>query len=118
MAILALVPLFGTAFVWLPASIYLLVLGAAEADQTMVWRGIGLIIWGALVVSSIDNILKPKIIGDRAGIHPGLILVGALGGLATIGFIGFVIGPLILGLLKTFIDIYEKEELRGNGNSK
>jgi predicted PurR-regulated permease PerM len=115
MAVLALVPLFGTAFVWLPASIYLMVVGAAEADQTMVWRGIGLLIWGAVVVSSIDNILKPKIIGDRAGIHPGLVLIGALGGLATIGFIGFVIGPLILGLLKTFIDIYEKEELRGNG---
>ncbi|MBI4151225.1 AI-2E family transporter [Candidatus Woesearchaeota archaeon] len=115
MAILALVPLVGTAIVWLPASIFLMVLGASEADPSMVWRGIGLLLWGALVVSTIDNILKPKIIGDRAGLHPGLVLIGALGGLATVGFIGFVIGPLVLGLLKTLIDIYEKEELQGNG---
>ena len=115
MAILALVPLVGTAVVWLPASLFLMVLGASEGDPTIVWRGIGLLLWGALVVSTVDNILKPKIIGERAGIHPGLILIGALGGLATVGFIGFVVGPLVLGLLKTLIDIYEKEELQSNG---
>lgn len=116
MALLALVPLVGTAVIWLPAGVYLIVLGSSSGDTATVWRGIGLLLWGVLVVSTIDNILKPKIIGERAGVHPGLILIGALGGLATIGFIGFVVGPLVLALLKTFVDIYEKEELKGNGD--
>lgn len=118
MAIMALVPLFGTAFIWLPASIFLIVVGSSAADTNMVWRGIGLLLWGSLVVGTVDNLLKPKIIGDRAGIHPGLVLIGALGGLATIGFIGFVVGPLVLGLLKTFIDIYEKEGLSDGKKSR
>jgi predicted PurR-regulated permease PerM len=116
MALFALLPVVGTAAIWLPAAIYLLVVGASEGNTIMVWNGIGLLLWGALLVSTIDNLIKPKIIGDRAGIHPGLILIGALGGLAVFGFIGFVIGPLLLGLLKTLIEIYEKEELLGNGS--
>ncbi|MBI4145631.1 AI-2E family transporter [Candidatus Woesearchaeota archaeon] len=115
MAVFALVPFVGTAAVWLPASIFLMVVGASDGDPNIVWNGIGLLLWGALLVSTIDNFLKPKIIGERAGVHPAMVLVGALGGLALIGFIGFVVGPLILGLLKTFIDIYEREELKRNG---
>ena len=116
MAILALVPLVGTAMVWLPAGLFLIVVGSSDGNTDMVWRGIGLLLWGTLVVSTVDNLLKPKIIGERAGVHPGLILIGALGGLATIGFIGFVIGPLVLGLLKTFIDIYERDELKSSSS--
>lgn len=111
MAIFALVPFVGTAVIWLPAALFLMVVGAAEGNTTMLWNGIGLLLWGALLVSTIDNFLKPKIIGDRGGVHPALVLIGALGGLALIGFIGFIIGPLILALLKTMLDIYEKEEL-------
>lgn len=115
MAIFALVPFVGTAVVWLPAALFLMVVGASEGNPSVVWNGIGLLLWGSLIVSTADNFLKPKIIGDRAGVHPALILVGALGGLVLFGFIGFVIGPLILGLLKTLLDIYEREEITRNG---
>ncbi|HSU72565.1 MAG TPA: AI-2E family transporter [Candidatus Binatia bacterium] len=114
MALFALVPFVGTAAIWLPAAVFLMVVGASEGSPAVVWNGIGLLLWGALLVSTIDNILKPKIIGDRAGVHPALVLVGALGGLVIFGFIGFVIGPLILGLLKTLLDIYEREEIHRN----
>lgn len=112
MAIFALVPFIGTAVIWLPASLFLIIVGAAEGNSAMIGNGIGLLLWGALIVGTIDNFLKPKIIGARAGIHPALILIGALGGLALIGFIGFIIGPLILAMLKTLLDIYEREGLR------
>jgi predicted PurR-regulated permease PerM len=115
MALFALVPFVGTAFIWLPAAVFLIVVGSSEGNPTTVWHGFGLLLWGMLIVSTADNFLKPKIIGDRAGVHPALILIGALGGLAVFGFIGFVIGPLVLGLLKTLLDIYEKEEIHKNG---
>ena len=66
--------------------------------------------YGAFVISFIDNLLKPKIIGDRAKIHPVLVLLGVLGGSHFFGFIGVIVGPLILALFVTFIRIYEEEK--------
>ena len=51
------------------------------------------------------------IIGKKAGIHPVLVMLGVLGGLAIFGFIGFVIGPLILAMFMTFLEIYEDEKI-------
>ncbi len=110
MAIFALVPFVGTAIIWIPAGLLLIATGSTEANTAMVGNGIGLLIYGALVISSIDNILKPKLIGDRAGIHPVLVLLGVLGGLMLFGFAGFIIGPIVLAVFKSFIDIYDKEK--------
>jgi predicted PurR-regulated permease PerM len=111
MAVFALVPFIGTAIIWLPAAIFLIVVGGSEGNADMVGNGIGLLLWGSLLVGTVDNIIKPKIVGSRAGIHPVIILVGAIGGLAFMGPVGFIIGPLILALLMTLLDIYEREEL-------
>ena len=67
-------------------------------------------LYGIFVVSTIDNILKPKIIGSKGGLHPVLVLLGVVGGLKFLGFIGVIIGPIILAMLVTFIKIYEEEE--------
>ncbi len=111
-AILALLPL-GTAFVWVPLSVLIMVQGSTLA-------GIGLLLYGALIISSIDNILKPFVIGKKAKIHPVLVLLGVLGGLAVFGFVGFVIGPLILAIFMTFLEIYETERInsRFGGSEK
>jgi len=69
-----------------------------------------LIVYGIFVISSIDNLLKPKLIGIRAKVHPILVLLGILGGLNLFGFIGLILGPIMLALLMTFIDIYEEEK--------
>ena len=113
MAIFALVPFVGTAIIWMPAALYLIAKGATEGNTVLIWHGVGLLIYGTFVISSIDNILKPKLIGDRAGLHPVLVLLGVLGGLSLFGFAGFLIGPLILSALKSFIDIYQKERTLG-----
>lgn len=110
MMVFALIPFVGTTMIWLPAGILLIVQGLAMGEAMLIWKGIGLIIYGIIIVSSIDNILKPKIIGSKAGMHPVLILLGVLGGLAVFGFAGFLIGPMILAASKAFLDLYEREK--------
>ena len=84
----------------------------------MIWKGIALLAYGAVIVASLDNLLKPKLIGQKAGIHPVFILIGALGGMLVFGAMGFLIGPVILALLITFINIYEKKLYAKNGKNK
>ncbi len=112
MAVLALVPFLGTAIVWAPAGLYLVIEGYGTVNRVEMWSGIGLLAYGALVVGTVDNLLKPYIIGDRTGLHPILIFVGALGGIALFGPVGFVVGPLVIGLFHALMDIYLQE--RGN----
>ena len=63
-----------------------------------------------MLVSVIDNILKPKIIGDRTNVHPAVILIGLIGGLMFFGMAGVVLGPLVLALLIVVLEIYRKEK--------
>jgi len=109
MALFALVPFVGTAVIWLPAAIVMIATGSSEGDPVLTWKGIGLLLYGFFIISGIDNILKPMLIGGRAGVHPVLILIGVLGGLAVFGVAGFIIGPLVLAVFKVFLDIYQRE---------
>lgn len=109
MVVTALIPLIGTALIWLPASLLLIGEGITINSNIVVWQGIGLLVYSGLIVSTIDNILKPKIIGEKSGVHPILIMLGALGGIAIFGLIGFIIGPLVLAIFSASIEIYETE---------
>src|SRR3989344_6034906 len=99
---LILLPIVGAAMVWLPAAIYKIALGD-------LFNGIGLIIYGTLVLSSMDYILKPKLIGAKARIHPLIIILGVFGGLALFGFTGVIIGPVLLMIAKVFLEVYKEE---------
>lgn len=110
MILFALVPYFGAAIIWLPAALNLIFIGYLQNDNSYTVRGIVLIIYGIFVISSIDNILKPKLIGAKAKIHPILVLMGVLGGLSLFGFLGLILGPVMLALLMTLADIYEEEK--------
>jgi len=110
MMLFALIPYFGTFVVWLPASLNLLFTGYLQNDSSYTARGIILLVYGLLVISSIDNILKPSVIGVKGRVHPVLVLLGVLGGLSLFGFIGLILGPIMLALLMTFVDIYEEEK--------
>ncbi len=110
MSIFALIPFLGTTVIWAPMSLLLIIDGLVDNQTGVLVRGIGLLLFGALVVASIDNILKPKLIGARAKVHPVLVLLGVLGGLIFLGFVGFIIGPLILALFEAFLQVYEKEK--------
>jgi predicted PurR-regulated permease PerM len=104
-AFFALIPFIGTGIIWIPMGITLLI-------NAEIARGIGLLLVGVLIISSIDNFMKPRIIGKRTRLHPVLVLVGVVGGLLAMGLIGIVVGPLIISLLISFIEVYHKERKR------
>ena len=110
MIFMALIPYIGSSVIWFPASLILLFNGYVNMETTPVIKGILLMLYGIFVVGTIDNILKPKIIGDKGGLHPVLVLLGVVGGLNFLGFVGIIVGPIILAMLVTFIKIYEEEK--------
>lgn len=110
MMFFSLIPYLGSSIIWFPAAVLLIFNGYIQLDNIIILKGFLLILWGIFIVGLADNILKPKIIGDKAKIHPVLVLLGVLGGLKIFGFIGLIIGPIILAFLTTFIKIYEDEK--------
>ncbi|HCC23145.1 TPA: hypothetical protein DF272_03130 [Candidatus Falkowbacteria bacterium] len=100
--IAALIPAVGTASIMIPTIVYIFATGHFLP-------AIGLTVWAFLLVGMIDNILRPKLIEKDIKIHPLLIFISALGGLAIFGAPGFIIGPLIMALLYAMIDIYKEE---------
>jgi predicted PurR-regulated permease PerM len=92
--ILSVMPTFGTALVWVPAGIWLLLTGH-------VWQGIALFAWGVIFVHPIDNLLRPLLISTATHVPFLLIMFGALGGMAAFGFVGAFVGPVLLGVALT-----------------
>jgi predicted PurR-regulated permease PerM len=101
-SLVSLVPIVGAFLVWLPWAAYLLLAG-----QTT--RGVLLLVIGGLVVSSIDNVLKPIIIRGRTDMHPLLVFLSVLGGLQAFGFLGILLGPLLVAVFLTFLNFYQLE---------
>jgi predicted PurR-regulated permease PerM len=101
----AIIPIVGAWLIWIPASLYLLTSGHTGA-------GIGLFIYGAVIVSLIvDSVLRPYIVSKRANISSAIFLVGMIGGLIIFGIIGLVIGPLILSYLIILLEAYRNKKL-------
>ncbi len=99
MAVLSIVPALGAALIWIPGVIYLLVIGN-------IVEGIALAIWCAAVVSSVDNFLRPRLVGKDTKMSDLMVLVGTLGGIAMFGIVGVIIGPIIAALFVTIWEIY------------
>lgn len=109
MAIFALIPFVGTGIIWFPAVLFLLVKGFTIQSPLIIGKGIGLMIYGIFIISGVDNFLKPYLIGDHSKLHPALILIGILGGLSLMGFIGIIFGPVIIALFLSLLEIYKSE---------
>ena len=101
-AILALLPIGGAALVWVPAAVYLYLAGSPL-------NSVLLAVWGLVLVSLPDNFLKPLLIGRKAKLPLFLLFIGILGGLRVYGFLGILVGPLIVTLLTAFVQIYRDE---------
>lgn len=97
-AVAALVPSLGTGLVLLPAVIFLFVTGPA-------WPAIGLVVWGALIVGMVDNLLAPYLVKRGIHLHSFFILISVLGGLALFGPVGFIAGPVILSLFAALLEM-------------
>ena len=101
-AVCSLIPIVGTMLVWGPAAVYLMATGH-------LWKGIILILWGSVVVGTIDNIIRPLVIGSRVELHPLLLLFSLLGGLQVFGFIGIFVGPVVISVIAALINILREE---------
>lgn len=98
-ALSSLVPTVGTSLVMIPAVLYLWLSGHGTA-------AIGLALWGMLLVGTIDNMLGPKLIGQKSKLHPMLVLLSILGGVQLFGFLGFLFGPIIMAAFTALLEIY------------
>lgn len=97
----SIIPGAGAALIWIPAGIYLL---ATEH----IWQAVMVFVVGATVISTIDNFLRPLLVGKEIKMHPLLILFSTLGGIALFGISGFLIGPIFASLFITFWEMYEE----------
>ena len=102
MTITAMFPYFGTAVVWVPAALIKIFNGD-------MFNGFGLLLYGIFIISIIDNIIRPKLISYKTRVHPIVILLGILGGIKLFGFVGLILGPVLLSLLVAIIKIYNYE---------
>lgn len=95
------VPMLGAFLVWVPAAIYLAVTGA-------IGKAILLTVWGAVVIGMVDNFLRPRLVGQRTRMHDLLIFFSVLGGLQVFGMMGLLIGPVIVAITMSLIDLYRR----------
>ena len=103
MATLSLVPVLGAFLIWVPAGILQIASGATVS-------GVGILLWGAVVVSCADNLVRPLIMKNMAGVHPVITLLGVFAGLSLFGFIGIVVGPLLFAMVLETARMFYREQ--------
>jgi predicted PurR-regulated permease PerM len=103
MAALSLIPVLGAFLIWIPAGILQIAEGATTS-------GVGILIWGAVVVSCADNLVRPIIMKNMAGVHPVITLLGVFAGLSLFGIIGIVVGPLLFAMVLETARMFYREQ--------
>lgn len=91
MAVASLIPVVGTALIWLPVATYFLMTGDT-------WKGVQLLVFGLVVIGLVDNLLRPALVGRNARLPDYVVMITTLGGMAAVGINGFVIGPAIAAI--------------------
>lgn len=112
MALLAVVPILGTFIVWIPAACFLALEGS--------WgKAVILILWGSLVVGTIDNLLRPVLVGKRLKIHTVPAFMSVIGGLVLFGASGLILGPVILTITIVLLELWpHRTEVDGRMKSQ
>ena len=100
--LLAPLPFGGTAFVWGPVVLYFVLVGS-------IGKALGMLVWGVGVVSTVNQVLRPWLIGQDVQMPVLFLVFSILGGLALSGLIGLFVGPILMSILMTVISIYREE---------
>lgn len=108
MTIIAVLPLGAPFLVMVPAGILALL-------QGNLFAGIGILVYAAVIVGLIDDLLRPYVVGRRSGVHPAVILVGTLGGITVFGVSGFLLGPLVVSMLEPVLQVWAEERRASTG---
>jgi predicted PurR-regulated permease PerM len=101
-AIVSVLPLFGSALVWLPAAAVLFLQGS-------IGRGVFMLAWGAGLVGTIDNVIRPMVVMTRLPVHPLVVFVAMLGGVDAFGLMGILFGPVILAVTVALFRMFREE---------
>jgi len=110
MAFFAMIPMIGAGAVWLPAAILLLVTGHAG-------KAIALCAVGALVIGTIDNILRPRMVGGRTGLHELVVFFAVLGGLRVFGVVGLLVGPAVFAVAWSLLELFRDNAQERKGET-
>jgi predicted PurR-regulated permease PerM len=103
MIFLSMIPMAGAFIVWVPAAIYLAATGH--------WvKALILVAWGLLVIGTIDNFLRPKLVGEKTRLHELFIFFSVLGGLKVFGVLGIVLGPVVLAITLALLDVFRQAD--------
>jgi predicted PurR-regulated permease PerM len=102
MVMFSLIPFTGSWMVMLPAAVLQLIYGHH-------WKAAGIALMSILVVSSVDNVIRPRLVGSEAKMHDLMVLFSTLGGIAAYGIMGFIIGPVIAALFIALLEMYGME---------
>ena len=106
-AVCSVIPLVGPSIVWVPLSIYIL----AQGEQ---WQGIGVALWGFIVIGSVDNIARFILQKKLSDVHPLITILGVIIGISLFGFLGIIFGPLLLSMFILLVNIYNDEFGKSN----
>lgn len=107
----SVIPIVGTGLVWIPAGTYMLITGQN-------WQGIFLLIWGAVVLSSMDNVVRFLLAKKMADVHPVITVLGVIIGLHYFGITGLIFGPLLISYFIILLRIYYQEYQRPSKQRK
>ena len=99
----SVLPLAGAAVVWGPGVLYLFAIGQW-------WQAVVLAVWGALVISSVDNFLRPRLVGGKVGLSELVMFFAVLGGLQAFGVLGIVLGPVVFAVAASILQVLSAPE--------
>ncbi len=103
MLVFSMIPVAGSFIVWVPAAIFLAVSGSLI-------KAVVLAAWGLLVIGTVDNFLRPKLVGEKTRLHELLIFFSVLGGLQVFGVLGLVLGPVVVAVTLALLDVFRQAE--------
>ena len=101
MILTSIIPSVGCSIIWAPAGVIMLITGHT-------WQGTAILLFGVLVISTIDQLLRPLLLGKDVQLHPLMIFLSTLGGIMLFGISGFVIGPIVCALFIAILEMYEQ----------
>ncbi|HEX8071478.1 MAG TPA: AI-2E family transporter [Pyrinomonadaceae bacterium] len=108
MFFLSMIPMAGAFLVWVPAALFLLATGH--------WvKALLLVAWGLLVIGTVDNFLRPKLVGEQTKLHELFVFFSVLGGLQVFGVLGLVLGPVVLAVTLALLDVVRQTAPLGGG---
>jgi predicted PurR-regulated permease PerM len=105
-AFASVVPVVGAGLVWIPAGLYLIFTGG-------LWKGLFVLLWGSVVISTADNIIRPWVVSGKVELHPLVLLFFILGGVEAFGFLGLFLGPVIASVLTVLFQMFREELSQG-----